>query len=129
MKIESFQQLIDLVERLRGPNGCPHDRAQTLHSWSVHARGEVSELAYAIRDEDSDNLCEELGDSLWCLVHIGMLAVEKGLFTMEEALKGVTDKMRRRHPHVFGDAVANTPEEADALYHKTKEEERRGEDG
>lgn len=126
MKVESFQQLIDLVQTLRGPDGCPHDRAQTLDDWSKYVVGEVREVAHAIENRDADNLCEEFGDAMWCLIHIGSLAEERGLFTVERALKRVTDKMKRRHPHVFGDAVANTPEEADALYLKTKEEERRG---
>ena len=124
MKSESFQQLIDLITRLRGPDGCPHDRSLTLCNWAAFIEDEVRELKSAIDSNNTTNMCEELGDALWCLVSIGALAEDAGLFTLDASLNGVVDKMMRRHPHVFGDAVANTPDEANALYYKAKAEEK-----
>jgi len=125
MKTNSFKRLVTLVKRLRGPDGCPHDKYLTLCNWADFIDGEMRELKDAIDSNDTNNMCEELGDVMWCLVNIGSLAEDAGLFSLEAALNGVVDKMMRRHPHVFGDAVANTPDEANALYCKAKAEEQK----
>lgn len=121
----AFQRLVTLAKKLLGPDGCPHDRTLTLRNWADFIDGDLRELRDAIAANDTDNICEELGDVMWCLVHIGILAEDAGLFALDAALNGVVDKMIRRHPHVFEDAVANTPEEACALYDKAKAEEQK----
>jgi len=101
-----IEELRAIVTRLRAPDGCPWDREQT------HAtlRGSVIEEAYetveAINEADDAHLCEELGDLLLQVVMHSQLAAETGRFTFDDVAKGIATKLVRRHPHVFGDAVA-----------------------
>ena len=78
----------------------------------------------AIEKKDMENLCEELGDVLLQVLMHSQIAREKGVFTLEDVIDGISRKMIRRHPHVFGDAQAATPEESLALWKKIKAEEK-----
>ncbi len=109
-----LQKLVDLVARLRAPDGCPWDREQTLPDVRAYLLEEAHELAGAIDglggnqnggDGDWSELAEELGDLLFQVAFIGHLAEEAGAFRLSQVIDGVHRKMVERHPHVFGDEV------------------------
>ncbi len=100
-----LQKLVDLVARLRAPNGCPWDREQTLPDIRAYLLEEAHELAGAIDGGDWQELGEELGDMLFQVAFIGRLAEEAGAFRLSQVVDGVYRKMVERHPHVFGDEV------------------------
>ena len=109
-----LQKLVDLVERLRAPDGCPWDREQSLPDVRAYLLEEAHELAGAIDglggnqnggDGDWSELAEELGDLLFQVAFIGRLAEEAGAFRLSQVVDGVHRKMVERHPHVFGDEV------------------------
>ncbi len=97
-----YTELLDIIARLRGDHGCPWDRAQTHESLIPCLRDECEEAVQAIEKKDSENLCEELGDVLLQVLLHAQIAKEEGLFTMEDVVNGLAEKMVRRHPHVFG---------------------------
>ncbi len=98
--------LADVMRRLRDPNGgCPWDIEQTFATIAPYTIEEAYEVADAIAQGDMGELCEELGDLLLQVVYHAQMAREAGHFTLDDVISGITDKMIRRHPHVFGDAV------------------------
>src|SRR2546425_9246061 len=99
-----FQRLLDVMKRLRAPDGCPWDREQTRTSLKPYLIEEAYEVLEAIESGRIDPLQEELGDLLFQVVFHARLAEEQGEFTMGDLLRQLIDKMVRRHPHVFGDA-------------------------
>jgi len=121
-----FRELLDIMARLRGPDGCPWDREQTLGDLARYIREEADEVAEAIATKGRAEVAEELGDLLFNIVFAVRLAEEEGSFAMKDVLEGVRDKIVRRHPHVFGDAKAATPEEVLVLWKKAKEREKQG---
>lgn len=102
-----FQAFCQLIHVLRGENGCPWDHAQTFESLKPCLADEVEEVLAGIdlyrTTGDGENLCEELGDVLLHIALFADMAEEKGLFTMEDIIRGIGRKMLRRHPHVFGE--------------------------
>jgi len=100
-----LQKLVDLVARLRAPNGCPWDREQTLPDVRAYLLEEAHELAGAIDGGDWEELAEELGDMLFQVAFIGRLAEEADAFSLSQVIDRVHRKMVERHPHVFGDEV------------------------
>lgn len=98
-----MRRLTDLIGVLRGPDGCPWDREQTLQDVRAYLLEEAHETAGAIDELDWDNLRVELGDLLFQVAFVGSLAQEAGAFTLEEAAEAARAKMISRHPHVFGD--------------------------
>jgi len=123
----SFGSLHDLVERLRGPGGCPWDRVQTARDLRTYILEEVYEVIDAIDREDGAALKEELGDLLFQVLFMSSVAAESGAFDLVEVIDTVQRKMVRRHPHVFGDAEAETPDEVVGRWTEIKARER--EDG
>lgn len=133
-------ELYALVERLRGPGGCPWDAEQTHHTLARHAVEEAYEVAEAIarlpadapggtkaaEPEDYDALRDELGDLLFQVFIHAALAREAGAFTIGEVSRGIHDKLVRRHPHVFGDVRASSPDAVVANWEQIKQEERDG---
>lgn len=105
---QEFQRLVELMERLRAPDGCPWDREQTFDSIKRHTLEETYEVMEAIEDRDWPGLCEELGDLLLQPVFYSQMASEEGLFRVEDALRSINEKLIRRHPHIFGDVIAET---------------------
>ena len=103
MLMTSFQQLIDIVKKLRGPGGCPWDIAQTHKSLTPFAVEEAHELEEAIENNDVENMKEELGDLLFQSVLHSELARQNGDFDIDDVIKHLNNKMVRRHPHVFSD--------------------------
>ena len=110
-----FEEFKNIIARLRTPDGCPWDREQTHSSLKATCIEEAAEVICGINileaTGNSDNLKEELGDLLLQVVLHAQIAEEEGLFTMEDVICGISDKMIRRHPHVFGeDTVSDSGE-------------------
>lgn len=124
--MRTFNGLRKIVATLRGPEGCPWDRVQTHQSLRPFLLEEASEALEALDEGDPAHLCEELGDLLLeVLLHV-QIAEEAGEFRLEDVVYGVNDKLVRRHPHVFADASAETPEAVVEQWEKLKGEERHG---
>ena len=104
-----FQEFVRLIARLRAPGGCPWDREQTHKSISAMTIEEAYEVLEAIDAGDDQELAGELGDLLLQVVFHSQIAAEEGRFTIEDVVARVSEKMVRRHPHVFGDHEADTP--------------------
>ena len=105
---EKFQLLVDLMVRLCGPNGCPWDREQNFDTIKPFLLEETYEVMDAIDARDWQELSVELGDLLLQAVFFSQMASEENLFRIEDALDAITQKLIRRHPHVFGDETAAT---------------------
>ena len=109
-ELRTFAGLRRIVATLRGPEGCPWDRVQTHTTLRPYLIEETHETLAALDDENSERLCEELGDLLLeVLLHV-QIAEESGAFRLSDVMYGISHKLVRRHPHVFSDAVAETPE-------------------
>lgn len=110
--LDALQQLIEVVAQLRNPDGgCPWDLEQTPESLIPYITEEAYETVDAIREGNPDAIAEELGDLLLQVVLQAQIAREYGNFTLAEVATGITEKLIRRHPHVFGDVEAETTEE------------------
>ncbi|NEO94840.1 MAG: nucleoside triphosphate pyrophosphohydrolase [Moorea sp. SIO3G5] len=110
--LAALQELIDVVARLRSPEGgCPWDLAQTPQSLIPYVIEEAYEVVDAIRSENENAIAEELGDLLLQVVLQAQISSEQGQFTLTEVAQGITQKLIRRHPHVFGDVEVDNVEE------------------
>jgi MazG family protein len=105
---QAFAQLVAIMARLRAPGGCPWDREQTFDSIKPYTIEETYEVLDAIDARDWPGLADELGDFLLQAVFYAEMAREQGLFSIEDSLRLVNEKLVRRHPHVFADGVAKT---------------------
>jgi tetrapyrrole methylase family protein/MazG family protein len=123
-EIFDFQRLADIVARLREPDGCPWDRKQTHESLARHMVEEAHEAVDAIHDGDWEHLSEELGDLLLQVALHAQLGAEEEIFDIRDTLRLIIEKLLRRHPHVFGEAELNTPEEVIARWERIKADER-----
>jgi len=106
--MSQWESLLDLMNRLRDPGGCPWDQQQTMADLKGYLLEEAYEVVDAIDAGDMEGLREELGDLLFQVVFLSRIAQEEGRFSVDEVLGGIVEKMVRRHPHVFGDARAET---------------------
>lgn len=122
---EKFGELVELMEYMRGPDGCAWDHEQTIESFIEHIGNESQEVLDSIEKRDFDNLKEELGDLLWNIVFLSQIASEEGLFDISEVLDCVKEKIIRRHPHVFGDKKLTDPEEIIKQWHTIKRQEKK----
>ncbi len=125
-----FSTLVEIVKILRGPEGCPWDKEQTHQSLSRYAIEEAYELAEAIDLEKDENLKEELGDLLLQVVLHSELARQEGRFHIHDVISGISEKMIRRHPHVFGTVQVTGPEDVLSRWQeiKLKEKKKQGTD-
>jgi tetrapyrrole methylase family protein/MazG family protein len=98
----AMNDLIQLIERLRGPSGCPWDREQTPRSMVRYLLEEAYELADAIESNAAEPVCEELGDVLFHVLFLARMFAERGQFDLDAVCRMIAAKMKRRHPHVFG---------------------------
>ena len=105
----SFDDFREIVDALRSEQGCPWDKAQTHESLRSCMVEEAYEAVSAINRRDEENLCEELGDVLLQVVLHSRIAQEEGSFTLDDVVQGISEKMIRRHPHVFGDGGEDMP--------------------
>ncbi len=128
---ERFERAVSIMARLRGPGGCPWDREQTFDSIKPYTLEEAYEVLEAIDNRDWDELRGELGDLLLQVLFYSQMAQEDGTFSIDDVLERLSDKLVRRHPHVFGDVTAETS--ADVLRNweaiKAEEKKRRLEAG
>lgn len=119
-----FSELVALMARLRSPSGCPWDREQNHRSLRPCLLEETYEVLEAIDRDDTDALRQELGDVLLQVIFHAQLAEEAGHFDIAEVVQGLRDKLVARHPHVFGDSAAETPEEVLHQWDSLKRQER-----
>jgi len=124
----SFEDFEEIIRRLRAEDGCPWDRVQThesLRDCMIEEAYEVVDGIDTYRDcGDDTNLCEELGDVLLQVVMHARIAEEEGRFSMADVLRGISEKMIRRHPHVFGTDNADTPEQVLENWEDIKKQEK-----
>lgn len=116
-----FKNLLEISAKLRGEGGCPWDRKQTLQSMRPMVLEEAQEVVEALDKDDMENLEEEIGDLLFCLIMMAQIAHEDKKFNMGTVLEKITEKIISRHTWVFGSDKAETAEEALALWKKNKE--------
>lgn len=123
-KLASFNKVLDVLETLR--EKCPWDRKQTNESLRSNTIEETYELADALIKEDNNNICKELGDVLLHVCFYAKIGEEKGEFDIADVCTRLTDKLIFRHPHIYGNIEANTPEEVTQNWEKIKLKEKDG---
>ncbi|MFO8111906.1 MAG: nucleoside triphosphate pyrophosphohydrolase [Desulfosalsimonadaceae bacterium] len=121
--MKEMDRLVKVMERLRGPGGCPWDAAQNHKSMIKGLIEEAYELADAIENENADEMMEELGDVLLQVVFHSIIAAEEGEFTLNDVANCLADKLIYRHPHVFGEKQVNGAEEVIVNWEKLKRKE------
>ncbi len=128
--MDSIDELKETVRRLRAPGGCPWDREQTHKSLKPAVIEEAAEVICGINAYDKtgnpENLKEELGDLLLQVVMHAQIAEEEGLFSFEDVAEGITEKLIRRHPHVFGSLKVQNSEEVLLNWEEIKAKEKEG---
>ncbi len=122
---ERFERVVAIMERLRAPGGCPWDREQTFDSIKPYTLEETYEVLEAIDNRDWDELPGELGDLLLQVLFYSEIAKEQGTFSIDDVLDRLSEKLVNRHPHVFGDAKADTSTEVKRNWEALKVEERK----
>ena len=122
----AIDDLLRVMAKLRSPTGCPWDREQDHMTLRFHAVEEVYELLDAIESRDDHEMAEELGDLLLQVVFHCQLAKERGAFDFEKVARHITDKLIRRHPHVFGDTKVKSVDQVWANWEKIKHAEKKG---
>lgn len=120
---EKFENLVSVMARLRAPDGCPWDREQTAQTLSRHILEEAYEAVEAIDHEDWPHLSEELGDLLLQIVFQSEVASNEARFDISEVIDGITEKLLRRHPHIFSDGSADTAEQVSINWDRIKRQE------
>ena len=121
---QGFADLVAIMARLRGADGCPWDRRQTKEDLRPFLIEEAYEILEALDRGDDEGLCEELGDLLFHIVFMARIAEDEGAFDIDDVTHGVAEKMIRRHPHVFGDSGVSGPGEVEANWTKIKAAEK-----
>ena len=121
---DSIKALVALVESLRGEPGCPWDKKQTPRTMLIYLIEEIYELADAIESNRAEEVREELGDVLFHIVFITRLFQETGDFSVYDVARDITEKMIRRHPHVFGTTRVDNTDEVRQNWHKIKQNEK-----
>jgi MazG family protein len=116
----ALNEFVAIIRRLRGPGGCPWDAKQTPETLKTYILEETYELIEALDSNDPGKIKEELGDLLLHLVFLSDLYQERGDFTLTEVTAGITAKMINRHPHVFGEAIAETQEDLRRIWQEAK---------
>jgi tetrapyrrole methylase family protein / MazG family protein len=122
---EKFARLTEIMARLRAPDGCPWDRAQDFDTIKPYLLEETYEVLDAVDARNWKGLEEELGDLLLEAVFFGQMAADAGLFRIEDSLNAINEKLVRRHPHVFGDGTAKTPDEVKQRWDEIKAVEKK----
>lgn len=122
---EEFIKLIHIMEKLRAPGGCPWDAKQTLDSLKRYIIEEAYELTEAIYKCDNNDICEEAGDVLLQVIFVATIAKEKGFFDIGDVIEGISEKLVRRHPHVFGDKKIDDAETVLKNWEKIKIQEKK----
>ncbi len=124
MKGEKFTELVALVDRLRGPQGCPWDREQTFDTLKPMMLEEAYEVLKALESGDRRKFRLELGDLLFQIVFLAEIAEEEGAFHVDDVIESIVTKMVRRHPHIFGLVKADSSEQVIRNWEEIKQSER-----
>ena len=122
--LSQFDTLVEIIARLRAPDGCPWDRQQTHASLRENLLAECYEVLEALDEGDSRKLCDELGDLLMQIVFHAQMATEAGEFDMGDVVRGINAKLIHRHPHIFGSKKVRDAEEVALNWESLKQEER-----
>ncbi len=122
--LNKFASLVDIIARLRAPDGCPWDRKQTHTSLRQNLLQECYEVLEALDEGDSGKLCDELGDLLMQVVLHTQIAAEAGEFEVGDVLNSINNKLIHRHPHIFGSLKVKDAEEVALNWEVLKQEER-----
>lgn len=129
-KTYSFEEFVEIIERLRAKDGCPWDRVQTHESLRPCMMEEAAEFLSSVRiygkTGNAENMQEELGDILLQVVMHSVIAKEEKLFSVDEVITEVSEKMIRRHPHIFGTGKADTADEVLDNWDEIKKKEKEG---
>ena len=122
--LNQFTTLVDIIARLRAPDGCPWDRKQTHSSLRENLLEECYEVLEALDEGESGKLCSELGDLLMQIVLHAQIATEAGEFELGDVIKSITTKLIHRHPHIFGSLTVTDAEDVALNWEALKQEER-----
>ena len=123
-KLDAFSTLVDIIARLRAPQGCPWDKEQTHLSLKPNLLEECYEALEAIDEGDDQKLCEELGDILMQIALHSQIGQEDGKFSVEDVLRSINTKLIRRHPHVFGGTKVSGSQDVIRNWEAIKQEEK-----
>jgi tetrapyrrole methylase family protein/MazG family protein len=121
---KEFTDLVEIIARLRAPEGCPWDKKQTHQSLREFLLEETYEVLEALDENSSQKLCQELGDLLLQILLHAQIASESGKFTLEDVLRNINTKLIRRHPHIFGKTKVRSAEEVSHNWETIKKRER-----
>jgi tetrapyrrole methylase family protein / MazG family protein len=121
--MDEFKKLVTIAEELLGPHGCPWDREQTFFTLQPYLLEETHELIEAIDAKDPNKISEELGDVLYALIFIAKLGEKEATFTLPQAISMVSEKLIRRHSHVFGDTKISSTDEVISNWEEVKKKE------
>jgi len=121
--LTDFYNLKRIIAQLRAPDGCPWDREQTHGSIKQYLIEEAYEVIQTIDENKMDKLCDELGDLLLQILLHTQIAEDNGEFDIENVIRSISEKMIRRHPHVFGNVEADTPDKVLANWDEIKRQE------
>lgn len=127
LRYREFSKLRRVIAELRGPDGCPWDKKQTHESLKKYLIEEAYELIDSIDEGDDEGMVGELGDVLLQVMLHSQIGEDEGMFSIDDVIEGITAKMIRRHPHVFGDVEVNGEEDVLVNWQKIKEDEKGGE--
>ena len=122
--LSEFDTLVDIIARLRAPDGCPWDRKQTHRSLREHLLAECYEVLETLDEGDAERLRSELGDLLLQIVLHARIAAEAGEFELSDVIRGINEKLIYRHPHIFGSRKAKDAEEVAVNWEALKQDER-----
>jgi tetrapyrrole methylase family protein/MazG family protein len=125
---DDFTALVNVMAKLRSPDGCPWDRDQTHSSLRRYLIEEVYEFIDALDLGDDTKIKEELGDILLQIVFHSQIARDEGRFDIDGVVRGVKDKLIKRHPHIFGDKRAKTPRDVELIWEENKNRERQSDE-
>lgn len=120
---KEFWKLREIIDKLRSPEGCPWDREQTHESLKKYLLEEAYELIDAINEGDIDHIIEELGDVLLQVMLHARIGEDEGYFSIDDVIQGISEKMVRRHPHVFGNETAESARDVEETWQRVKKEE------
>jgi tetrapyrrole methylase family protein/MazG family protein len=124
MYMTQFDRLVDIMKRLRGPDGCPWDKEQTHATLKAYLIEEAYEVIDAIDGKTDSDILEELGDVLLQVVFHAQIGAEENRFTIEDVGQSIADKLVRRHPHVFGDVAVETSDQVVENWEAIKSQEK-----
>ncbi len=122
----SIDKLLNTIQTLRGPQGCPWDKKQTTVSLQKYLKEEVGELLQALDNDDIENIREEIGDVLYLLMMLAEIHAENKQFTFNDSIDEIDAKLVRRHPHVFAGKAIQSDEDLRLQWEKIKKEEKKG---